>query len=66
MIRIDNLEEPEDENDLIFKAHNIPSEDGMRFVIPMQDSKGKLHYVNAYIYISIDTPLARTPHRTHN
>ena len=55
MIRIDNLEEPEDENDLIFKAHNIPSEDGMRFVIPMQDNKGKLHYVNAYIYISIDT-----------
>ena len=55
MIRIDNLEEPEDENDLIFKAHNIPSEDGMRFVIPMQDNEGELHYVDADMYISIDT-----------
>ena len=55
MIRIDNLEEPEDEYDLIFKAHNIPSEDGMRFVIPMQDSEGELLYVDADLYISIDT-----------
>jgi len=55
MIRIDNIEEPEDENDLIFKAHNIPSDDEMRFVIPMQDSEGELYYVDVDLYISIDT-----------
>ena len=55
MIRIDNLEEPEDEYDLIFKAHNIPSDDGMRFVIPMQDDEGETDYLDVDLYISIDT-----------
>ena len=51
MIRIDMLEEPEDEDDLIFKAHNIPCE-GIHFVIPIQDM-GKRHYVDADLYISV-------------
>ena len=56
MIRIDTLEEPEDEYDLIFKAHNIPSEEGVSFVIPILD-KGELHYVDVDLYIAIQPNL---------
>ena len=50
MIRIDMTEEPETEEDLIFKAQNMYIDGNMSYMIPVQGYLGLTKYVNREIY----------------
>lgn len=50
MIRIDMTEEPENEDDFIFKAQNIETEEGISYRIPVQDNSGSTSYVDRNFY----------------
>ena len=54
MLRIDMTEEPEDEDDLIFKAQNMNIDGNICYVIPVQGYSGLTTYVDRE-YISIYT-----------
>lgn len=44
-------EEPEDENDLIFKSQNIETEGFISYRIPVQDDLGSTEYININFYL---------------
>lgn len=65
MIRIDMVEEPEDELDLIFKAHNINTyekrdsimispndytDNVLKYCIPLKDNNNETKYVTQSLY----------------
>lgn len=50
MIRIDMAEEPENEDDLIFKAQHMYVDGNMSYVIPVQGYSGLTTYVDREIY----------------
>lgn len=50
MIRIDMTEEPEDENDLIFKAQNLYGDDKVSYELPIQDFVYGTVYMDTYYY----------------
>ena len=49
MIRIDMTEEPESEDDLIFKAQNIRHNGMTEYLIPLPDEYGQ-YYVTQHYY----------------
>lgn len=53
MIRIDMTEEPEREDDLIFKAQNIRYNGMSEYLIPVQDVNGSVLYVTQHYYDNI-------------
>lgn len=50
MIRIDMTEEPETEDDLIFKAQNMEYNGRIEYLIPVQDEYGSVLYVTQDCY----------------
>lgn len=50
MIRIDMTEEPENEDDLIFKAQHIYIDGEIGYMIPVQGYSGLTTYVDREIY----------------
>lgn len=50
MIRIDMTEEPETEDDLIFKAQNMYIDSNMSYMIPVQGYSGLTTYIDREIY----------------
>lgn len=50
MIRIDMTEEPETEDDLIFKAQNMEYNGRIESLIPVQDRNGSVLYVTRDFY----------------
>ena len=45
MLMIDMTEEPECEEDVIFKAQNIVCNDSLEYLIPVQDEYGSVVYL---------------------
>lgn len=50
MIRIDMTEEPETEDDLIFKAQNMEYNERIELLIPVRDECGSVLYVTRDFY----------------
>lgn len=43
-------EEPENEDDFIFRAKNIETDEGLSYRIPVQDNSGSTSYVDRNFY----------------